>query len=91
MKLEWDERKRRSNLVKHGIDFADLEPLFGGLTITINDERFDYPEPRYLTVGFLKERLLLVVHTEAERVIRIISARKATSHEKKLYLSQLRH
>jgi len=91
VKLEWDERKRRSNLAKHGIDFADLEPLFAGLTITINDERFEYPEPRLLTVGFLSERLLVVAHTEMDRVIRIISARKATSHEKKIYLSQLRH
>jgi uncharacterized DUF497 family protein len=91
VKLEWDERKRRSNLARHGIDFADLEPLFAGLTITINDERFEYPEPRFLTVGFLEERLLLVAHTETDRVIRIISARKATSHEKKIYLSQLRH
>jgi uncharacterized DUF497 family protein len=39
MQFEWDEKKRKANLVKHGIDFADLEPLFGGLTITVLDGR----------------------------------------------------
>lgn len=91
MNFAWDERKRRSNLAKHGVDFADLEPLFEGLTVTIPDERFEYSEARFLTAGFLEERLLVVAHTETDEMIRIISARKATRHEKKIYFSQLRH
>ena len=42
MRFEWDEKKRRANLVKHGIDFADLVPLFSGSTITLLDDRYDY-------------------------------------------------
>jgi uncharacterized DUF497 family protein len=44
VQFEWDEKKRNANPAKHGIDFADLEPLFGGLTITVLDDRYDYGE-----------------------------------------------
>ncbi len=91
MDFEWDERKRRSNLAKHGVDFADLEILFAGPTFTDRDDRFEYPEPRFLTFGFLDQRLLVVAHTETDRVIRIISARRATNHEKKIFLASIRN
>ena len=91
MKFEWDERKRRSNLAKHGVDFADLEVLFAGPTYTDRDDRFEYPESRFLTFGLLNQRLLVVAHTETDQVIRIISARRATNHEKKIFLASIRH
>ena len=77
MKFEWDEAKRQANLAKHGIDFADVEPLFDGPTVTTLDQRFDYGEERFVTFGLLNGLVLTVVHTETDTVIRLISARKA--------------
>jgi uncharacterized protein len=89
MKFEWDEAKRRTNLAKHGIDFADLEPLFDGLTVTMLDDRFDYGEARFVTFGILNGIVLMVVHTETDTVIRLISARKAAKNEEKYYFEEL--
>jgi uncharacterized DUF497 family protein len=71
MRFEWGEVKRRANLKKHGIDFADLEPLFDGVTLTVPDERFDYGEERFVTLGLLNGLVLVVVHTETGEVIRV--------------------
>lgn len=89
MRYEWDEAKRLINIQKHGIDFADLPPLFDGDTVTIEDTRFDYGETRYMTLGLLKLRVIVVVHTERKGMIRIISARKATTNEEKQYFNQV--
>lgn len=89
MKFEWDEAKRRTNVAKHGIDFADLEPLFDGLTVTMLDNRFDYGEARFVTFGILNGIVLMVVHTETDTVIRLISARKAAKNEEKYYFEEL--
>jgi hypothetical protein len=89
MRFEWGEVKRRANLKKHGIDFADLEPLFDGVTLTVPDERFDYGEERFVTLGLLNGLVLVVVHTETDEVIRVISARKATKYEEKRYFKEI--
>ena len=89
MGYEWDERKRRSNIEKHGIDFADLPPLFQGRTVIVKDDRFDYGEIRFITLGWLNGEVLLVAHTETDEVIRIISARKATSYEEEQYFEEI--
>ena len=85
MKFEWDEKKRKENLARHGIDFADLAPLFSGLTITVLDDRYDYGEFRFITLGLLNGIVMTVAHTETDEVIRIISARKATRYEEESY------
>jgi uncharacterized protein len=89
MKFEWDEAKRQTNLAKHGIDIADLELLFNGLTVTMLDDRFDYGETRFVTFGILNGMVLVVVHTETDAVIRLISARKAVKNEEKYYFEEL--
>lgn len=89
MKFEWDEAKRQTNIRDHGIDFADLKPLFEGETVIMLDDRFDYGEYRFITLGLLNGIVLLVVHTETDEVIRIISARKATKYEEKRYFTEL--
>ena len=89
MRYEWDEAKRKVNILKHGIDFVDVAAIFEGDTVTIIDERVDYSETRYLTLGLLKTRVIVVVHTETANVIRIISARKATRYEEKAYFDQI--
>ena len=59
--------------------------MFAGQTITILDDRFDYGEPRFITVGLLQGRVVVIAHTETDAVVRIISVRKATKHEEISY------
>ena len=89
MKFTWDEAKRQANIKKHGIDFVDVPPMFDGDIFTIEDLRFDYGETRYLTLGLLQYRVIVVAHTEEDDVIRIISARKATKYEEKNYFQEV--
>jgi uncharacterized DUF497 family protein len=85
----WDEAKRLANLKKHGIDFADAEKIFRGLTFTAEDDREAYGERRFLTLGLLEDQIVSVTHTEQAEEIRIISIRKATKHEARFYFSQI--
>ena len=85
----WDEAKRKLNLRKHGIDFADAEKIFRGVTFTAEDTREGYGEQRYLTLGLLEDQVVSIAHTEQGGEIRIISIRKATKHEARFYFSQI--
>jgi uncharacterized DUF497 family protein len=85
----WDEAKRRLNLRKHGIDFADAGKIFRGVTFTAEDTREGYGEQRFLTLGLLADQVVSIAHTEQDEEIRIISIRKATKHEARFYFSQI--
>jgi hypothetical protein len=85
MQFAWDEAKRKANIIKHGIDFADAKTVFAGATFTIEDNRFVYDEHRFITLGMLKGMVVVIAHTEQDDIIRIISIRKATKHEQKIY------
>ena len=87
MRFAWDEAKREANIRKHGIDFVGIEELFEGYTITIEDDRFNYGEQRFVTFGMLEGRVVAVAHTESADVIRIISIRKATRRDEESYFS----
>ena len=89
MKFEWDQSKRLFNIRKHGIDFSDVPVVFDGLIVTVEDERFDYGEQRFVTFGLLQGYVVAVVHTESYDYIRIISTRKATKNEQKTYFEQI--
>jgi uncharacterized protein len=89
MRFEWDEAKRESNILKHGIDFVDVKNVFEGETVTIIDDRFDYAEDRFITLGLLEGRIVVIVHTETDDVIRVISARKATKNEEVIYFKEI--
>lgn len=89
MEFEWDENKRLSNIHKHGIDFVDIPVVFEGETLTIEDKRFAYGEQRFVTFGLLQGRVVVVVHTEDDSYIRVISVRKATRYEERLYFEQI--
>ncbi len=91
MKFAWDEAKRESNIEKHGLDFADVPPMFDHDVFTIEDTRFDYGETRYITFGLLQFRVIVVAHTDEDGTIRIISARKATKNEEKTYFKEIGH
>ena len=85
MQYEWDEQKRLSNARKHGIDFQDAVTIFVGDTVLMEDDRFDYGERRFVSLGLLQGRVIVVVHTAQDQVTRIISARKATRYEQSIY------
>ena len=89
MPFAWNEAKRLANLTKHGIDFADAEKIFRGLTFTAEDVREAYGEPRFLTLGLLESQVVSVAHIERREEIRIISIRRATKHETRFYFSQV--
>ena len=89
MSYEWDERKRRANVKKHGIDFIDIPEVFDGNVVIIPDERYDYGETRFIALGILKSFVVVVVYTEREENIRIISARKATKNEQIYYFQEI--
>ena len=89
MPFEWDPAKRRANLAKHGIDFADAAKIFDGPTIEQVDDRMDYGEERILALGETNGRIIAVIHTWRGEARRIISARKATRHEAAQYRALL--
>jgi hypothetical protein len=92
MKFEWDERKNQSNLVKHGFDFADAFCVFNLPMVVEFDEREDYGEDRCIGIGLLNGRVVVVVYTEPdEATVRIISLRKALSHERRRYEQYLQN
>ncbi len=87
MKFEWDPDKSEANLKKHGISFHEASTVFGDpLALTFTDPDHSIGEQRLLTFGFSRMgQLLVVVHTERRRTTRIISARRATRQERKIY------
>ncbi len=86
MNFEWDERKNESNLAKHGFDFADAPRIFDLPMVVDLDFRESYGEDRWTGIGLLDGRVVVIVYTEpSEQIIRIISIRKALSHERKRY------
>jgi uncharacterized protein len=90
LRFVWSERKRVENLARHGLDFADTPRVFEGPTFTFEDNRFAYAEQRFVTLGLLEDIVVSIVHTETPLVIRIISFRKATTHEQAIYFAQIR-
>ena len=85
--FEWDNEKNRENIHKHGLDFTDAWEMFEAPMLTELDTREDYGEDRFIGIGFLKNlAVALVVYAEPdEDTIRIISLRKALSHERRQF------
>ena len=86
MTFEWDDGKNALNFAKHGITFEEASLIFEGRTLFWVDQRFDYGERRTISIGVIREIVAVsVVHTERMEKVRIISARLANRHERKLY------
>lgn len=91
MKFEWDQAKNRANRVKHGLSFETASLVFDDPCHLSVQDRHEGPEERWQTLGLAGGVVvLLVAHTyresdRGEEVIRIISARKATAHERRRY------
>jgi uncharacterized DUF497 family protein len=85
MPFEWDEHKRRGNLAKHRIDFADALAVFSDQRGFIYRSEVSTGEERHVAIGMAGERCLAVVFTKREEVIRLISARRARRTERRRY------
>lgn len=89
MQFEWDREKAKKNLKKHKLSFDEAVTVFyNPLSATFDDPDHSDDEQRLITVGYSSRgRLLVVSHTERGKIIRIISARLATAHERKRHES----
>jgi uncharacterized DUF497 family protein len=90
VQFEWDVNKAVRNLAKHGVSFDEASTVFGDpLAGTIPDPAHSIGEHRFVTIGLsAAPRLLVVVHTDRDDVVRLISARPATVHETRTYESK---
>jgi uncharacterized protein len=87
VEFEWDDEKADSNLKKHGVSFEEGATIFNDPQIaTIFDPSHSEDEERNISIGIsIQGNLLVMVHTEREERIRLISCRKATNAERKTY------
>lgn len=95
MRFEWDEDKNRRNLAKHKLSFERASLVFDDpRSLSIQDCVVE-GEERWQTVGMESGTVLLVAHTYRDdascEVIRLISARKATAHERRAYAKSQKH
>lgn len=85
MEFEWDDDKNQKNIVKHGISFKTAALVFADDNyLELFDEAHSDEEDRYIAIGLVND-ILTVVHTYRGERIRIISSRRATENEKRLY------
>ena len=95
MNFDWDNNKNQSNIAKHGISFEEAIAIFDDPNIvTYEDTRFNYGETRFVSIGQIilvtqeKTVIIVVIHTQRNQTIRLISARKANERERKRYERQ---
>ena len=85
MEFEWDEEKRQQTLKERGIDILYAALIFEGKTLTRIDDRRDYGEERLISLGVVDGEAFIVVHTEREGVIRLITAWKGGRRDRDYY------
>ena len=73
----WDESKRRANIRRHKLDFAGIEVIWDGFTVTREDIRERYGERRFVTFGVLHDEVVVLVYTERRDDLHVISLRRA--------------
>jgi uncharacterized DUF497 family protein len=85
-RFEWDSQKAQENIRKHRVSFDQAMLIWERPVLNEIDDRFDYGERRYQAIGLLPNLLcIVVVYTKRNRIIRIISARRATKEESQTY------
>jgi uncharacterized protein len=89
--VQWDPQKAQTNLEIHDVSFMEGASVFDDpWAITIDDPLHSIGERRFLTIGYsARNRILVVVHTDRDNDVRIISARKAISKERNIYEQSL--
>ena len=85
MRVEFDAAKRVATLEARGLDMARAEEVLAGATLTVEDDRQDYGEDRFITIGFLDGTMVVLVWTPRAGAYRIISIRKANERERTHY------
>ncbi len=89
MKITFDPAKRDKTLAVRDLDFERANEVFKGHHFTLEDNRQDYDEPRYITVGKLDGRMVVMVWTPRGDETRIISMRKTNEREQAKYRHRL--
>lgn len=85
MKIEYDEAKRQSTLDSRGLDFLDVPAILQGIYVVQEDDREVYPERRFLTYGFLFDRLTMFAWTPIRGGMRIFSMRRCNDREQRKF------
>jgi uncharacterized DUF497 family protein len=81
MQIAFDPEKRAKTRAERGLDFADAKTVFADISFTVADIRADYGEQRFMTIGCLSGREVVLVWTPRDAVRRIISMRYANERE----------
>ncbi len=90
LQFEWDEGKAGQNVAKHGVSFLIAAEIFANEIIERIDDREDYGELRLIALGRVETEIYRVAYTwRGEKVIRIITAQKASKHEREIYYRQI--
>ena len=85
MLFEWDDEKRRTNIIKHHIDFKEAIKIYDGFVITTTSEQIGLGEERFLSIGLLHGLEIVIIFTIRGEKRRIISARRARKAERTKY------
>lgn len=89
MLVTYDPDKRAATLKYRNLDFEDAPKLFAGKHFQMEDDREDYGETRWITVGRLNRAMVVVVWTQRDEARRIISMRKCNAREQERYRAHL--
>ena len=89
VRITFDPGKRDLTLKHRGLDFARAGEVFAGSTITVPDERFDYGESRFITAGYLGDRMVVIVWTARGESRHIISMRHCHAKEEEIWLRRM--
>jgi uncharacterized DUF497 family protein len=92
MKFEWNSKKNEINIRGRGIDFADAKEMFEHGLLVMQDTRKNYGENRFIGVGYIQGRLMVIVFTKRRfNIIRIISLRKANKREQAKFKASIKN
>ena len=89
MRIEYDADKRQATLDDRGLDFDDMKRVLDGFYLVRTDDRRDYGETRYVTLGALENRPVVCVWTPRDGSVRVISMRHADDEEREIYWREL--
>jgi uncharacterized DUF497 family protein len=89
MEISYDPAKRATTLEERGLDFVDAPEVFSGPVFELADDRFDYGEERYITIGMLRGRMVVLVWTLRGAARHIISMRKANDREQARFQARI--
>jgi uncharacterized protein len=85
VQFEWDEKKRQSVIRQRGVDILYAALIFDGLVLSRLDDRHDYGEDRFISVGMVDGECFVVVHSPRDGSTRLITAWKGGRDERSIY------